>query len=308
MLKKKCFENYLVNFSSNCILFKKYYQYNLWFGSFGEYLNIKYCKKYIQKYIYFWIHFFLLKSFSLNIVRFLYKSPCFLRFVESGVLKYVDYHFLVSFYNNCFTFDLKGKQNIKFFFRLYFQKNLKKRFENDLLFLVIKVLDDILLNDLIMHLTKSLKDIQIYIERIRLNEKVAFKLVTIKNKKEIYFLGLRYFKYLTKKGYYKPCIIKFNNLYSFTFLKTIYRPLLKVKSSSIIKTYKSDLNRCYINKKRIENFFITFSQNTLDFSKKDIQHLIQFVEPLTNNTGIYKNSIVFFEDISAQNSSKKKHA
>jgi len=254
MLKKKCFENYLVNFSSNCILFKKYYQYNLWFGSFGEYLNIKYCKKYIQKYIYFWIHFFLLKI------------------------------------------------------RLYFQKNLKKRFENDLLFLVIKVLDDILLNDLIMHLTKSLKDIQIYIERIRLNEKVAFKLVTIKNKKEIYFLGLRYFKYLTKKGYYKPCIIKFNNLYSFTFLKTIYRPLLKVKSSSIIKTYKSDLNRCYINKKRIENFFITFSQNTLDFSKKDIQHLIQFVEPLTNNTGIYKNSIVFFEDISAQNSSKKKHA
>lgn len=145
MLKKKrSYDINLVDFYSNCLLFNKYCQYNLWFGNFGEYNNIKYCKNYTQKYIYYWVHIFLLERFNLSFVIFLYKSPYFTKFVKSGFFKYLDYHFLLSLYKNSLTFDSKDKQKVKFFVKFYFQNFLKERIEKDLLILIIKGTNEII--------------------------------------------------------------------------------------------------------------------------------------------------------------------
>lgn len=177
MVKKNASDNDLVKFCYSCVLFKKYYQYNLWFGSFDEYKNIEYCKKYIQQYLYYWIYFFLLQRLSLSFFILLYRSPCFIKFVEFGFFKYLDYHFLLLFHNNHFTFDSKGKQKINSFIKSYFQKFLKKSFKKDLLVLVTKEINKIILNILLKYVTKRLKSIDIYIVRDKLNIKTSFNLV-----------------------------------------------------------------------------------------------------------------------------------
>lgn len=313
MLKKnRCSENDLVNFYYSCMLFKKYDQYNLWFGTFGEYDNIKYCEKYLQQSIYRWIHIFLLQRFNLFFVLFLYKSPCFMKFVESGFLKYLDYHFLLLFYNNSFTFNLKGKQKIKIFVKFYFQNSLKKRLEKDLLILVTNAINEITLNVLIKHLTNRLKDIQIYMEWFRLNEKILFKLVTIKNKKEVYFIGFIYFNYLVKKGYYGSYFINLGNLYPLKFyrplisLKLIHKSMLERLNFKENKTLKFNLKPVKVSKPKMEKTFIGFPRKTSEGSNRDIQHLVESVEFLgafnsqEKSVGLYKNSNIIFKDSYSQ--------
>lgn len=291
-------KNDLVTFYNSCLLFKKYDQYNLWFGDFYEYSNIKYCKKYFQKYVYFWIYFFLLQRFSIFFVKFLYKSPYFIKFVESGFFKYLNYHFLLSFYNNnfIFDFDLKGKQKIKIFVKFYFQNFLKRRLKKDLLLLLTKVISDIILNLLIKLLINRLKFIQIYVRRVWLNDKIL-----VKNKKEVYFIGLFYFNYLIKKSYYNLFFTHLDNLYK---LKFVYKLLLKSKPINFNenKILSINLKPVKVNILIREKFFIGLPQKLFYFNNKDIQYLIESFELLPNfneqekNISLYQKSNILFED------------
>ena len=262
MLKERGSGDDLVIFDSSCVIFKKYNEYNLWFGSFGEYANIKYCKKYIQKYIYCWIHIFLLERFSLFFVRFLYRSPCFIKFIESGFLKYLDYDFLLLFHNNCFSFDLKGKQKIRVFVKSYFQSFLEKRLEKDFLILLTQVINEIILNVLSNSLTKRSKDIHIYMECICLKNKISFKLVT-----------------------------KLNNLYK----------SLSINSRSN-KNLKFNLKSVKVSKLIMEKPFIGFPRKVSYVCNRDIHHLVESFEVLgglnkeEKNIGIYININLLSEE------------
>lgn len=293
MLKKRRSENDLVNLYYSCILFKKYFQYNLWFGSFGEYDNIKYCNKYIQIYVYCWINIFLLQRFSLSLVIFLYKSFCFIKFVESGFFNYLNYHFLLSFYNNCFTFDLKGKQRIKVFVKFYFYIFLKSRLEKDILTLVTKVINDYFLYVLVKHLIKRLKDTEIYTVRSRLNNKALCQIITGGNKKKYYFIGLFYFNSLIKNGYYESDLINFSRFY----VNYCYG----FKNFNNNKTLKFHFKSTKISKLITEEVFIGFPRNTLYRFNKDIIYLVRSFENLNRFTiyqkkiGLYKKPRIFFD-------------
>lgn len=289
--KDKLFSSY-----SGCSLFKKYYQYNLWFGSFTEYHNIKYCKKYAQKYIYCWSHIFLSQRFSLFFVLFLYKGLRFRKFIKSGFYKLLDYYFLLSFHNNRFAFEQKSKKNIKVFFKSYFNKFLKDRLEKDLMILVTKFINE---TTLIRHLNSHLRYIDIYTYWIWLNHKRLFKLVTIKDKRKFYFVGLFCFNDLIKKDCSKSCFIDLNNLYQ----QNSYYPFINLKSINFknTKTLKFDLKSGEINKLIMEKAFIQFSSKALYRSNQDVQYLIESVDSLDKsnyqekNVGLYKNSNVLFD-------------
>lgn len=284
MLKKKRSENALVNLCYSCSLFKKYYQYNLWFGSYVEYNNIKYCKKYTHKYVYYWVHFFLLQRFNLSFVILLYKSPCFIKFVESGFLKYLDYHFLLLFYNNCFVCDLKDKQKIKFFVKFYFQIFLKKRFEKDLLITITKAINEIVSEVFLKHLTNRVNTIQISVDQMCLINTLAFKVIKI--------------------NYYKTYFTNFDNSskldFFFLVLKFVYKSLLNplsFKSNKILKLY---LRPAKVSKFTIEKSFIDLK--TLYCLNKNIQYLTESIENLSELKGqkiyisLYKNSNVLFKN------------
>lgn len=316
MLKKKNHgKNDSVNFYYSCVLFKRYYQYNLWFGGFGEYNNIKYCKIYIQKYIYCWISLFLLQHFSPSFVIILYKNPRFIKFVDSGFFKHLDYHFLLSFHNNCFTFNSEGKKQIRVFVISYFQIFLKRHLGKDLLFLLIKVINEMILNVLLKHLSKPLKDIQIYAGRIFLNYKNAFKPIQVSNNQKVYFVGLFYFNHLTKKthckSYYSGSTIFYTtkSFYSFAILKNIYKSSLKVRSFKNTKIIKNSLKSIKLSKKIMEEIFIKFAGKILGHFNKNIQYLVESVELLDGYNGHYKN-IGFYKNTSLlfKTSLIKKHS
>ena len=296
MLKKKNdSKNDSVNFYYSCVLFKKYDQYNLWFGDFGEYNNIKYCKKYIQKYIYCWISIFLLQHFSPSFVIVLYKNPRFIKFVDSGFFKHLNYHFLLTFYNNRFSFNSEGKKQIRVFVISYFQIFLKRHLGKDLLFLLIKVINEIILDVLLKHLNKSLKDIEIYAGRSFLNYKNAFEPIQVSNNERVYFVGLFYFNHLTKKthckSYYAGSTIFYTikSFYSFAILKNIYKSSLKVEGLKDTKVIKDSLKSIKLSKKIMEETFIKFAGKILGHSNKDIQYLLEFVELLEGSNGYLKN-------------------
>lgn len=298
MLKKnKRREDKLFNSYSDCSLFKKYYQYNLWFGSFKEYHNIKYCKKYAQKYIYCWSHIFLLQRFSLFFVLFLYKGPRFRKFIKSGFYKYLDYYFLLSFHDNRFALLVKSKKKIKVFFKCYFNKFLKERLEKDLIILVTKIINETIL---IRHLNRHLRYIDIYTYWIWLNHKRLFKVVTIRDKKKFYFGGGGYLNYLIEKDCSESCFIDLNNLY----LQNSYHPFVNLKSVNFktTKTLKFNLKSGEINKLTMEKAFIQFPSKALYPFNQDVQYLVESVDSLSKlnyqekNVGVYKNSNVLFED------------
>lgn len=280
MLEKRRSENHLVNFHYSCALSKKYSQYSFWFGNFGEYNNIKYCKNYIQVYVYRWITNFLLKRFSFFFVIFLYKSSYFLKFVESGFFEYLNYHFLLSFYYNCFTFDLKGKQNIKIFVRSYFRIFFKSRLEKDILILVSKLINEIFLNSLI----RPLKDIEIYGALSKLNDKASCSIITDEEKK------LFYFTRLINNSYYEFIFTDFNCFYI-------------INSSYCSKNFKVHLKSTKISKLTMEESFISFPRNTLKAFNNDFNYPVKFFEVLNKfiveekkiGLCLYQNSNFFFE-------------
>lgn len=293
-------EKYLINSYSSCFLFKKYYKYDLWFGSFYEYHNIKYCKKYIQKYIYCWIHIFLGQRFSLSFVIILYKSPRFIKFIESGFFKYLDSNFLLLFSKNCFTFRQKGEQEIKNFVKSYFYSDIKKSLEKDFLVVVNKVINETIFNFFIKHLISHLKKIHICdVKNIKLKDKISF---SKKNKKYLFCRGLIFFNYLIEKGYYLPCFI-FSNyyhlvkvFYSFISLSYKYFSLrrdINFKSNTILKFNLKSTNA---NDFIIKRLFIKLPQKTCYEINKEIHYLIESFESLDDfikpekKIGLYKKT------------------
>ena len=284
MPKKRSSENYLVNSYCKCVLFKKYYQYNLWFGSFVEYYSLKYCREYIEKYIYCWIFFSLLQHFSLFFVIFLYRSFHFAKFVESGFLKYLDYQFLVLFYNICSTFDSKGKQKIINFVKFYFRKHLKIRLEKDLLIIVTKAINETILNVFFRYLNNRLKIIHIYKGRIKSSDKRLVKLVTAKN----------------KKSYSNLCFIDFSCFFFFKFF--YFFKNLKFINFKFDNVLKFNLKSVKVNKLIMEKTFIDSLRKGSTYFNKDILYLLEVVKFLDRvniqekNIGLYKNSSILFKD------------
>lgn len=319
MLKKeRNSKDSLINSYYSCALFKKYYQYDLWFDSLGEYNNIKYCKNYFQKYIYCWIHNFLLEHFNFSLVIFLYKSPCFIKFVDSGFFKYLDFHFLLLFSKNSFSFDLMGKQKIKVFVESYFETFLKRGLEKDILILVIKALNEIILEVLTGHLTNRLKLNQNDVKKILLNNKVLFELVKIK---KIYLVGIFYFKSFIERAYYKSRFIHFisicidhtlkslflvapNKKVSFNILKFV----LKSTNTNENKNLKFYLKSVKINEVLMEEFFMKYHKKGFYRFNKEIHPLVESFDILDRviskqiSINLYKNTDIIFKGVLSTNS------
>lgn len=292
MPKKKGSKNNLKKLCDSCLLFKKYAQYDLWFGGSDEYKNIVYCKKYTQKYIYYQVHIFLLQRFNLPLVIFLYTSPCFTKFVESGFLKYLDSNFLLSFHNNRFTCDSTGKKKMKAFVKIYFQNVLRGCFEEDLLILVIKLINEIAFKPL----TNGLKTIQISAEQTLSNDKDLFKEAEIQ--KIIYVLGGFYFNYLIKRGLYKPYFTNFDNLSKINiglfFLKNF---MYKSSYSSLkfINFKDNEISKFYLSKPvgelAMEEGFIDHRRKIKPSLNNTIHSLVESIESLDE---FEEKSIGFF--------------
>lgn len=299
MLKKEsCSETDLVNFYYSCELFKKYCRYNLWLGYSEEYFNIKYCKKYICMYTYCWVYTFLLQCYSSSFVTILYRSPRFIKFIESGFLKYLDYPFLLSFHNNRFAFDSTARQKIKTFVKSYFQNSLKDSLKKDILVLVIEVMNEFVLNSLLKELTTDLKDIKTFAEESWSSDTTPIK----ENKVLFFFIGFLKFNFLIKKGYYRPCFIHFNNYpgikssYSFISSDTVHKSLRVIQNTKTNKSLKS-VEVCKLTMEKIFVFTLV-GREILYRSTEDIQYLIECSEPLDgfedSRIGLYKNSNVIF--------------
>lgn len=182
-----------------CVLCKKYLLYNLWYGSSGEFANVDYCRRYVQIYLCCWINLFLLQHFCIPLNTFLYRSPYFLKFVDSGFLNYLDYTFLAAFARESFSFDAEGKQRIRGFVEAYFECFIEEALERDLLDLVGKVLNGILLEALGGHLTKTLGSSDEFL----LDRQARSKLLTKGNKWVIFRLGLHFSQPFLQGGYYR---------------------------------------------------------------------------------------------------------
>ena len=130
MINNKEFnKNSLLKFYYGCPLFKKYCKQGLWFGSFDEYKNIKYCEKYLQKYTYIFLQkndLFRSQSFNLD--------PYFIKFTHSVFFRHINSHFLIAFYENSFLcFSSRSKLRIERFVEVYFHIYLKKKLEEEIL-------------------------------------------------------------------------------------------------------------------------------------------------------------------------------
>nr|QWK44920.1 hypothetical protein [Pseudochorda nagaii] len=135
---KKHSENDLVKYYESCPIFKKYCQFDLWSEDFCEYENIKYCETYLSLYTYAFIQRLLFDHFSPSCLAVLYTSPYFVKFVRSGFFKYVDYHFLLSFHNNCFFYPSDSGKKIEAFVEVYFERYIKFSFAEDLVSCLVK--------------------------------------------------------------------------------------------------------------------------------------------------------------------------
>lgn len=139
MKKKEFSKTNLSKFYKSSPLFKKYCGLGLWFGSLEEFNNIRYCEKYLQKYTRALIKHKLLRDVNLISCSNLIKNAHFVKFLESGFLRYTDSHFLLIFHENSFLFSLaKSKTKIETFVNSYHQTYLKDELEKDLLSCILK--------------------------------------------------------------------------------------------------------------------------------------------------------------------------
>jgi len=129
---KKYSKNDLSKLYDSCPIFKKYCQFNLWSEEFDEYGKVKYCETYLHKYIYAFTQRHLLQCFSPSFLGILHTSPPFIKFMKSGFIKYIDFHFLLFFQANSFHYSTSSVDDIEAFVEGYFQKYSRKVFEEDL--------------------------------------------------------------------------------------------------------------------------------------------------------------------------------
>nr|YP_009072549.1 hypothetical protein PefaMp22 [Petalonia fascia]AIQ78507.1 hypothetical protein PefaMp22 [Petalonia fascia] len=147
MKNKEFSKNNLSKFYYSSLLFKKYCKYGLWFGSLEEFNNIRYCEKYLQKKIYFSIK----NNLFRNLEPSSYLSPLInyniIKFLDSRFLRYISFHFLLSFYNNSFLFPfVKSKTKIETFVNNYYQAYLQDKLEKDFLDCLAKSTNNFLFN------------------------------------------------------------------------------------------------------------------------------------------------------------------
>ena len=273
MLEKDHSETDLTKLSYKCLVFKKYYQYDLWLGNYSEYYNLQYCKKYTQKYLYYLTHTFLLKNFDIFFVGLLYKSPSFIRFIKSGFLIYLDYHFLVLFYYSCSNFGRKAEKEIKSFVKLYFHFFLKKRFEKDLFDLINEAMYETVLLDNSEVLIKRFEDIYVLPDETLINDEVFSKLVVVQNK--ILCIERFLLFYLKKKTY---CSVRFNGLnnllkanYFFSSLEFVYKSPSKVLNSfsNLIELDELVINKTFIDSLEEEETDILEEEKETDILEEE---------------------------------------
>lgn len=180
MKQKEFSKNSLLKFYYSCPLFKKYCKLGLWFGSFEEYKNIRYCEKYLREYT-----CFILQENNLFIHQSLSKDPYFKKFLHSGFFCCIDSHFLKAFYKNSFLyFSPKSKLRIKNFVENYFQKYLKGKLKKKLLIYAIKHTNKFMFSFLESH-TKNLYFYYFF----KINKCYKFVLKNNKNIKSVSFLN-----------------------------------------------------------------------------------------------------------------------
>nr|QWK44500.1 hypothetical protein [Desmarestia aculeata] len=136
-------KNELVKLYDSCPIFKKYCQFNLWSEEFGEYDKVKYCETYLYRYISTFTQEHLLQCFSPSFLAVLHTSPSFMKFIKSGFIKYIDFHFLLFFQYNSFHHSNDSFEDIEIFVEEYFQKYSRKVFEEDLLKCLIKSVNEL---------------------------------------------------------------------------------------------------------------------------------------------------------------------
>lgn len=127
----------------SCPIFKKYCQFNLWSEELGEYDKIKYCESYIFKYAQAFTERYLLQFFSPSLLAILQTSPSFVKFVKSGFIKHIDFHFLLLFQSNSFHYSSDSVEQIETFVEQYFQRYSKKPFEDELLKCIIRSVNEL---------------------------------------------------------------------------------------------------------------------------------------------------------------------
>ncbi len=139
---RKYGEKELSNFYDNCPLFKKYCNYNLWSGDFNDYAKIKYCEDYIYNYVCIYCHKYILRYFGPAFLLILLTSPSFIKFLRSGFIKYLDFHFLLFLKNSSFFYTGSSFKEVELFVERYFHIYISRRFKEDLLKSVIDSIKD----------------------------------------------------------------------------------------------------------------------------------------------------------------------
>lgn len=147
----------LTQFYKDCPTFKKYCLFNLWSEEFSEYSKIKDCDIYFSRYTRVHINNLLFCYFSPALVLIIYNSPCFKKFTESGFIKYIDFQFLLYFQENFFLNSGRSGKDIEIVVHLYFQRNIKKKFEDDFMLHLIRSLNELIPTSLQKCLTNIIK-------------------------------------------------------------------------------------------------------------------------------------------------------
>lgn len=142
-MKKKDNKINLVEFYMDCQIVKRYCRYNLWSEEFCDYDKIKYCEIFMSKYFRVLVQQHILSYFGPVILRTLQISPCFIKYLKTGFIKYIDFHFLLFFRHNFFLNSKFFIKDIELFVREYFQRYVKEKVKEDLLKYVVKSINEL---------------------------------------------------------------------------------------------------------------------------------------------------------------------
>lgn len=288
MVKEKGSANDLAKLYYGCPLFKKYCRHNFWRGNAHEYNDLRYCRKYIYKCTQVLILRYMLQYFSLPFILVLYTSPCFIKFTKSGFIRYLDFHFLLLFYNHSFFSSSIG---IKAFIEKYFEKYIREGLKKDLLLCISECLDEQALKNFNGEYTSRLK--YVYSQGVKRTLRDKSLLIKI-------IVGV-------KRG---PC-----SLNCFAILDNIYKSVQKFTPSKDIRYLKNYPLVYSSNASVILSFFLvgpalkpsfcTVGQINLARTNRASKVLFKVVEVLDDfvnkaiKVGLHKNINIIFEDNSS---------
>nr|YP_003288871.1 hypothetical protein SacooM_p22 [Saccharina coriacea]BAI48723.1 hypothetical protein [Saccharina coriacea] len=245
---KRYSEADLADFYSVSPVFKKYSQLHLWSENFSEYYNLKYCEVYISQYIFGCTQKYILEYFSKSFLLTLQNSPNFLKFIKSGFFKYINYHFLLLFQNNCFFCFEEPHEEVEIFVEEYFQRYIQNYFERDLLMCIVTCIHNRVPKSFDGYLNIRIKSIYnelLFLEsNIKfLSNPVIFLNFTESKRGNYYYLGFAGYKNTIKKfSFYRVTAnpaIKRESSYPFLvgFTYKIYKSLNTIKEiSGVIKS------------------------------------------------------------------------